>query len=333
MSNRTYMKVGIIGLGKIAGFFDDFNLPVDAINSHASAISCLDNIQLAALCDTSEEKLNVFSNKWGVQNTFSKLSDLLSHSKLNVLCICTPDVSHFELVKEVLLSSNRPDVLLIEKPICCNEYELQQIEMLANKANDCSIIVNHSRRFDFIHRNVRDLIRSNELGRLLDLRWVYYGGWLHNGVHVVDTLRMLLDSDFTVFNVAEGANAYPNDPCLDVELKAINHPSASIKIESFPETAYQLFETELRFEKGRIRLEDFGNKVIVEDVRVNAAGEKELEKRDVSAMYGCGAKNAMINLYSDLEEYIKNGNEEVKFISGLDTVLKTMEIIYHVKKQ
>ena len=45
---------------------------------------------------------------------------------------------------------------------------------------------------------------------------------------------------------------------------------------SFDERHYQLFEFDLRFEKARLRIEDFGSRILFEKKEVNNIGENVL---------------------------------------------------------
>ena len=59
-----------------------------------------------------------------------------------------------------------------------------------------------------------------------------------------------------------------------ITLKKLN---SEILITTFDEDYYQLFEFDLRFENYRIKIEDFGVRIIVEKKVVNNIGENVLE--------------------------------------------------------
>lgn len=75
--------------------------------------------------------------------------------------------------------------------MCATPEELATVRRLAGKAPVCHLLLNHSRRFDQGHRQLAAMIAEGEMGEVLLARVSYSGGWLANGSHAVDTLRML----------------------------------------------------------------------------------------------------------------------------------------------
>ena len=51
---------------------------------------------------------------------------------------------------------------------------------------------------------------------------------------------------------------------------------------SFDEKYYQLFEFDLRFEKARLRIEDFGSRILLEQKEMNNIGENVLVLKENS---------------------------------------------------
>src|ERR1700724_4326134 len=162
----------------------------------------------------------------------------------------------------------------MEKPFCASPDALAPLESFLPVRRHSAVVVNHVRRLDRRHQAVRDLIANHGLGAVVGVRWVYYGGWLHNGVHVVDTLRMLLGSEIEATATRPGCEDRAGDPCLDGDFRSDAWPLARILVESHPESAFQLFEGEIRLQEGRVRLLDFGNQIMVDRARVNAIGER-----------------------------------------------------------
>ena len=115
---------------------------------------------------------------------------MLGEADLDVISICSPDACHFSQAREILTSPHRVKALLIEKPVCLTAAELDCLIDLSRQSG-VAVAVNHARRFDAGHRRAAELIRSGQLGPLVRGRAVYYGGWLHNGVHSIDVIRML----------------------------------------------------------------------------------------------------------------------------------------------
>jgi predicted dehydrogenase len=171
-----------------------------------------------------------------------------------------------------LLAADGPRAILVEKPVCETPAELEAL--LARHAGrpDVLVLANHTRRFDPGHVRLAAEIRSGKLGRLLGGRCDYYGGWLHNGSHLVDTLRMLV-GELRIDRAAVGVPGRPGDPCLDVRVLAGEAP---IDLSGFDERHYQLFESDLRFAEGRVLARNFGAELAIEGVTNNTIDERFL---------------------------------------------------------
>jgi predicted dehydrogenase len=163
-------------------------------------------------------------------------------------------------------------VVFAEKPVCTTPEELAGLRAAEAASGGRMVIVNHTRRFDAGHRRVAALVRAGTLGALVEGRADYYGGWIHNGSHLVDTLRMCV-GDLVVDRAEVGAPGKPGDPCLEVRLLAGGAP---IDLHGVDEAHYQLFDIDLRFTAGRVQCRHFGEELVVEQVAVNAIGERYL---------------------------------------------------------
>lgn len=267
----TPFRVAIVGCGNIAGRKDH---PRDEgfVGTHALAYYRHPKFKIEVAVNPNLEHLKIFQDIWSVPRGYQDLSDMLRNESPDVISLCTPDDYHFKQLEEIIKSNSCPKVIFTEKPVCLDYSELKILENLVNEKG-CLLVVNHSRRFDPGHIRLMKFIQDGELGNLLQGRCDYYGGWFHNGCHVVDTLRMLFKQEPVIQSVGLSAPGKVNDPCLDVGLMLGNAP---IDIKGFDEKYYQLYESEFRFERGRVLVWDFGSKITVEKVKFNALDERVL---------------------------------------------------------
>ena len=163
------------------------------------------------------------------------------------------------------------------------------------------------------------------------MHWVYYGGWLHNGVHLVDTLRMLLGGEITAIAVRPGWADRAGDPCLDGDFRCAASPQVRILVESHPQSAFQLFESEIRMQDGRVRLLDFGNQILVDAVRVNAIGEREL--KDARPIGSDAAPTSMQALHDLAARFLTQGDDEIVACCGVAEAAATMRTLFDAKMQ
>lgn len=319
-------RAAIIGTGKIAGILaaPDGDRPA----THAG-VMVAQGIELAAVCETDSCRAAEFSARWRAGAVLSDVSELARLPRLDLVAIATPDATHAALLTALLTLPAPPRLIICEKPLCTSKSQLGLLRQLMATTNSM-VVVNHSRRFDARHRRAREIIVSGTLGRLMEVHWVYYGGWMHNGVHALDTIRMLLDCSLEVRSVELGIADRAGDPNLDVAFSAIEHPGARIRIESFPETAYQLFEGELRFESGRIRLLDFGVEVLIDQVAVNNAGERELKTMEVVAGQ---PETAMQALYREATLWLEGLPADLDRRAGFSQAAATMDLLFAAQER
>ena len=308
MSSST-LSVGIIGTGAFAAV-------------HAQALQTSDTAKLSACFDRNIGTSTDFAKKWGGKAVKS-IEDLLE-LKLDIILIASPDETHASIALTILKSTDAPKIIIVEKPLCINRAELAELET-ALKKSSVKIVVEHSRRFNRGFERLRDMIQSNQLGTdVLSVRFRYYAGWFHVGVHAVDTLRMLLGELEVVNATMKGVDRYPDDPLLDVELRSKKYPHAQIHLEGIPEKHFKVFDLVLVQDKGRIRTvwyDIFIDRPQEDDAFAPLLVFKEHFKAD-------DIFTALHRLYGMSSDYIKRGDETLLSLSGFEAARGTMDILF-----
>jgi predicted dehydrogenase len=318
-------QVGIVGCGRIAGL-KDRPRTTGPIATHAQAYHRHPDFRLAAVFSQPLEEAHRFGEIWGAPQAFPSLAAMLAAGNLDAVSICSTSECHFHQAREILENPGGVKALLIEKPVCLTAAELQRLMELARQTG-VAVAVNHSRRFDAAHRRAAQLLRSGQLGSFLKGRAVYYGGWLNNGVHLIDTIRMLLPEEPEVLAATKAGSGRPGDDDLEVDLGV---GGGHIAVEAFDETYYQLFEMELRFQMGRLRLLDFGSQIHVEQVEVNEIGERELKLRPDSSWPGL--VSPFYAAVEALDAQLRGQSVFSELGVDLSAVLGTMNLIWQARK-
>jgi len=271
-------KSFIIGCGKIAGLYDD---PYDdSIYSHAKAYIDNSRIDIVGCFDLEIKHSKILARKYNLDVYESDFIDALAKTKPDIVSICTPDSTHFEVAITILESEFRPKLIFLEKPACENKNQLACLINMSNEKG-VAVVVNHSRRFDKLHKALKQKVQENVFGKLVRVDAVYYSGWKHNGIHAVDTLNFLFDDELEFENLINSYDSpYENDPNLDFKCRFKGNKSL-VYLTAVNEQYYQLFEFDFKFENARIRLEDFGNRLSYEKMTVNNMNEKVLVKSDL----------------------------------------------------
>ena len=267
------LKVLIIGCGRIAGGVSNL------LMTHGGAYQARSGVSIVACIDIDQEKSGRFAKQYHCDAELD-LRTALKHYQPDIISVCTPDNTHYSFVEQILLSPFVPKVIFIEKPACQTQSELDNLIVLSD-SSEVILVVNHSRRFDEHHQQLKSRICEGEFGELQKVYATYYSGWRHNGVHIIDTLSYLLNDVILVKEVKNASvSQYKSDPTLEL-VGEFKNKKAKIYLTEFDENIYQIFEIDLRFSEGRLRLEDFGERILLEKKYVNEFNENIIKPVDV----------------------------------------------------
>lgn len=318
-------KAIIIGCGRIAGAYD--SSLSEWVYSHAHAYALHPGFEVVAYIDKDLAKAEALAAKYGSKSCFRSYADAAEKHHPDVVSVCTPDTTHFKITLEVIESSAKPKVIFLEKPACSNAEELKTMIEVARESG-IKIIVNHSRRFDTKHQAIRGLYQRGFFGHLTRANMFYYSGWRHNGVHTIDTLNFIFGKRLQIKELlGKRPSRYIDDPTLEFDLAMQDSP-ARLTISGQDEEHFQLFEFDFLFDRSRLRIEDFGNRIIYEKRIVNAMMENVLvlEPLHLGESTGTPMQNAIENIHS----YLTEGSALEGYT--IEDIKETMQIIWEGEK-
>ena len=101
-------------------------------------------------------------------------------------------------------------------------------------------------------------------------------------------------------------------------------------MNSVEEKNYQIFEFDLRFAKSRVRIEDFGNRIFIENKKTNILKENILIPNRSKLKET--KQSSMENAINMIVKHIKSKNK--KHLNGftLEDSYKTMKVMWSAKK-
>ena len=317
------IKISIIGCGKIAGIIRD-----KSIQTHADAIKSNKNTKLISCFDIISSKSEKFSKTYSCKKEKS-IEDLLTKTRPDVISLCTPDESHFKIIKQIIAQQVDLKILFVEKPICISRNEYNNI-LKENKKVKFKIIINHSRRFDNSHKEIRKLVQQNKFGKIKRCDGFYYGGWLHNAVHIIDSINYFFDKKLEILKIKNlKKSKYKNDLTLDLDIMLAGYKTI-ISLHSFDERFFQILELDLKFERGRIQILDFGRKIVVEKVAQNKIQENILIEQNIKKQ---SISSPIENAYNDISNYLIKNNENYITINTIEESNKTMNFMWDVMEK
>ena len=121
------MKLGIVGTGNIS-------------SRHLDEFQKIENVNIEAVCDTNEQNLNKFLNKYKSNNIrgYSTLEEMLEKEKnFDGISNTTPDKFHKETTLKILEKGYN---IFCEKPLAENYQDAREMVQAALRSNkNCKI--------------------------------------------------------------------------------------------------------------------------------------------------------------------------------------------------
>lgn len=148
----------------------------------------------------------------GLQETIfcETLEELLESTDIEMISICTPPTTHYELAMKALVAGKH---VLVEKPFCSTVTEAKKLLEYAN-AHNLTVMPYQNRRFDSEMIAAREVIASGELGEIFEAEFhfdrfrpdderpqgtVYDGEFYGLGIHLLDKAISLFGLPEKVF--------------------------------------------------------------------------------------------------------------------------------------
>jgi predicted dehydrogenase len=294
-------RAALIGCGKIGSEFDD-NPRVKGVYSHAGAYTSCSKTELSAVCDADPNKLSRCAEKWNVAGTFRDAHEMLAETRPDIVSICTPDSTHYELLRAAL-STPGVRAVFAEKPLA---LELDQANEIVEEADRCGVLlaVNYTRRYSNSYVELRQFLDSGGIGEILAVSGFYTKGIIHNGSHWIDLVRFLLGEMIEFRGISSRREASP-DPTLDGLIEFAGGVEGYLHGCTFNDEV-SLFEMEIVGTRGRVSITDSGRTITFSELAENPhhAGYKTFVKtREIDG----GLSYALLNAVDDLVHALTTG--------------------------
>jgi len=289
----TPLSVAIIGAGNIAGGFDERKQGGDqGIYTHAGAYAAHGGFRLRTVLDADPARARQFAEAWKADACASELRELCG-SRHDVISICTPDATHFEIAR-TLLESRCCRTIFIEKPLAFEGEEIEELMRLSAQTG-IHLAVNFQRRYEPSHRELRELVASRP-DDLLSVTGHYMKGLRHIGVTMIDSLCHLCGYPEAVLTFRRVLNREVEDYSYEFVLF---YPGFSVVVKTTDAERfhynYHLFELDFLFADKRIALVDISQAVRETPVTGYAySGVRVLNERQAH-MRETGYKHSMLD--------------------------------------
>ena len=309
----------IIGAGNIGAGFDTPESPFYL--SHAHAYSDHPQFNLAGFVEPNKKIAEKESKKWQT-SYFSSIEEAFEKNSIDVVSIAVPDEFHFETLKEI--AKYNPKFVFTEKPLTKTLGEAKEI---LNLYTDLQIplAINYKRRFTPEFIQIKEKIALNYFGNFIYGNSFYGKGFIHNASHLIDLLHYLTNDRWHFHQYIDKVIDYTEtDPSYSVILKNdLNH---LFTIKSLDSNLFGIFEIDLIFEKGRIRITNTG--LNIEEFIVKPSEIFPTYKLIQSEKnYSTQLDNSLLSSIDHIYHFL---TKQEKLICPLNEGYKVMELIENV---
>lgn len=305
-------RAGIVGCGRIACEFDD-DPKRKEVATHAGAYTKVEGVDLVAACDVDKNKLEKCGNRWQIPHLYQDLGEMLRNEALDILSVCTWNLTHLDIIREAV--NHGVKAIFCEKPIADSLASANEIIELCQKEN-VILQVDHQRRFDKFHQDVRAFLHDGRLGRIQQVGAYYTAGIANTCSHMFDLLRFFVgDVEWVRAVYSENKCPNENDPNIDGLMKFRN--GALCSIQACDVSEFMVFEMDCIGTKGRLSITHSGFDAEFQEVRASEvySSYKEIYRsefpfgKDAPREYMLGAVNHLVECLEKGQKPICSGED------------------------
>ena len=291
------LKVGVVGNGGISGV-------------HLRAYSLNPKVEIWALCDINEERLNRRGDEYNVpaERRFTDVNDMLAACpEIEAVSICTWNSAHAPCAIAAL---NAGKHVLCEKPMAMSAAEAAAMQEAAEK-NGKLLMIGFVRRFGNDCAVMKDFIDKGYFGDIYYAKATYLrrkgcpGGWFGDkarsgggplidlGVHVIDLCRYLMGNPLPVSVYGATFNKLGNRGNIKSKSAYVSQTREGGDIFNVEDLATAM----IRFDNGAV-------------LQIEASFSLNIEKDEGKLQFfgtKAGAKlDPELTIYSEMNDYMTN---------------------------
>ena len=155
------IKAGLIGAGFIG--------PV-----HLESVRRLGFVDVIAISEVNQDLADSKAHQLGIAKAYGDYHDLLANDDIEVVHVCTPNFTHYEIVKAALEARKH---VISEKPLAMNSEESAKLVALASEIGVVNAVDFAYRSYPLVHQ-VKAMIDRGDLGNVHLVHGGYLQDWL-----------------------------------------------------------------------------------------------------------------------------------------------------------
>ncbi|RMH69141.1 MAG: gfo/Idh/MocA family oxidoreductase [Gemmatimonadetes bacterium] len=284
MSDKP-IKIGVIGTGAVAQI------------AHLPAYQRLDGVEITAICDPDQAKVQKLAEKYAVTHVFTDYTDLVKLPDLDAVDICTPNHLHAEIAISAL---NAGKHVLCERPLGRNAAETEQV-LDASQSTGKILMVGYNNRFREDAQLLKKFMEQKELGDIFYVKT----GWLRPKLSFLESWQS--------HRTTAGGGVFMDlgVPMLDLGRWLIGAPKVESVTAAFHSKVYQQ-----TVEDSAVALIRFENDVTMNvEVTWGLLGDKDFHYLNVFGTHG-GALLNPLRIHKEMHDSLVNLTPSIEASPG-----------------
>ena len=153
MSTSEPLRVGLAGVGRFGQL-------------HAAVLAGLPGVCLAAMADVCPERLHQVADRFGVDDCYATVEELIADASLDAIVLVTPDEWHAQQGLQAV-ATGKP--VFIEKPLAGSSRQAEQLQKAA-AASGSLLQTGLILRYELQHAQLQEEVAAGRFGELVSIR-------------------------------------------------------------------------------------------------------------------------------------------------------------------
>lgn len=295
----TQIRVAIIGLGNITHGYDDNPNVVSRMKypTHLSALKQDKRFVIVAGSDPQTKAQQDFGKKVGKNvQLYSDYVKMINLEKPELLVVAAPTALHVSICTKAIALGVK--IILCEKPIAYKLTDAKKLVQLA-KTKKVVLVFNYFRNFDNSYNHLVQKIKAGTWGELRSITVNYAGGLFNMATHLIALVEKITGPITKV----RGLNVQKKSKEID---SAVSFTGLAGQVPVFfngvSNTKYRLFELDLCFEFGRLKLASD----VLEEWKMTESHGFSFLKVVSKPTIKINIDHGLVAVYNNLYDHLKN---------------------------
>jgi predicted dehydrogenase len=242
-------RAAVIGCGRIGCTFDD-DPNRHQVSTHAGAYRRASGVDLVALADLDQAKLDRYGDKFGVSGRYLDHQEMLRLESPEIVSVCTWSGTHETMVRDAVEAGVKG--IFCEKPMADVSSQARVMHALC-ESRGVVLLINHKRRFSPFHRAVAAFLNAGRVGAIQQVTVYYVSGVANTGSHLFDLLRLYFgEIAWVETRLSHRRSPIPDDPNVDGVLWCAQ--GFPVVLQACDTKSYYVLEIAILGTEGRLRI-------------------------------------------------------------------------------